>query len=131
MNRQQRRFSDSYHKKEVKKTLSSNEWTAFEDRTSEAAPKFPNGKLLGFYANNLFSIQCFEVRGVKVYGIRRHDQATNISWETKQRIKNEIIGKDISAIEVFPRDCDLVDQANMYWLWVVDCSSLNLQDLKF
>lgn len=131
MNRQQRKMSQSHHKKEIKKALSVNEWTPFEDRTSEAAPKFPSGKLLGFYANNLFSVQCFEVSGVKVYGVRRHDQSTNISWETKQRIKNEVIGADVSAVEVFPKVSDLVDQANMYWLWAVDCSSLNLINLRF
>lgn len=44
---------------------------------------------------------------------------TDISWSEKQRIKNEIFGKEAVAIEVFPKESELVDQANMYHLWVL------------
>jgi hypothetical protein len=50
--------------------------------------------------------------------IRRHDGETEIPWRDKQRIKREVIG-DRTAIEVFPRECDLVDQADMYHLYVL------------
>jgi hypothetical protein len=131
VNRKQRRFSESYHKKEVKKSIASNKWTPFEDRTAEAKGNFPGDALLGFYVNNLFSVQCFEVLGTKVYGVRRNDQSTNISWEAKQRIKNEVIGEEVSAIEVYPKCSQLVDQANMYWLWITDCECFNLETLRF
>jgi len=130
MNRQQRRLSDSFHRKAVTKAIGNSEWTTFEDRTSEALPKFTPGTLIGFFVNNIFSVQVFSVDGKKVAGIRRNDQGTMISWETKQRIKNEVLGKDVSAIEVFPKHEELIDQANMYWLWIADCSAFDLKKLK-
>lgn len=44
---------------------------------------------------------------------------TDISWAEKQRIKNEIFGEEALAIELFPKNSALVDQANMYHLWVL------------
>lgn len=43
----------------------------------------------------------------------------DIPWIEKQRIKNEIFGKDACAIEVFPKEEDLVDSAYMYHIWVL------------
>jgi len=50
--------------------------------------------------------------------IRRHDEQPVHSWSDLQRIKNELIGNDRMAVEVYPREEDLVDSANMYHLWV-------------
>lgn len=41
-----------------------------------------------------------------------------LRFAEKQRVKDEIFGEDRSAIEVFPRKADLVDEADMYHLWV-------------
>lgn len=41
------------------------------------------------------------------------------SWAEKQQIKNELFGKESVAIEVFPKESELVDQADMYHLWVL------------
>lgn len=51
--------------------------------------------------------------------IRRHDSKP-MGWSQLQRIKNEVIGKESTAIQVFPKESQLVDQANMYHLWVVE-----------
>lgn len=48
--------------------------------------------------------------------ITAHEQP---NWAEKQRIKNELFGKESLAIEVFPRESELVDKANMYHLWVL------------
>ena len=48
--------------------------------------------------------------------IRRHDSKP-IGWTQLQRIKNEILGDEQLAIQVFPKESNLVDQANMYHLW--------------
>lgn len=44
---------------------------------------------------------------------------TDIPWAEKQRIKNEIFGTERCAVEVFPAMTELVDEANMYHLWVL------------
>lgn len=41
------------------------------------------------------------------------------SWLEAQRIKTEIAGPDATAVEVYPPDAEIVDQADMYHLWVV------------
>lgn len=46
-------------------------------------------------------------------------KGTEISWSEKQRIKNEIFGEDAVAIEVFPKETELVDEVNMYHVWVL------------
>ncbi len=49
----------------------------------------------------------------------------NISWEDLQRIKREIGHGETYAIEVYPRDSDVVNVANMRHLWLfakpLDC----------
>lgn len=50
--------------------------------------------------------------------IRNADE-TDIPWAEKQRIKNELYGEDWTAIEVFPAVENLVDEANMYHLWLL------------
>jgi hypothetical protein len=52
--------------------------------------------------------------------VRRHtSEARRPSWKEAQRIKDTIAGWDRVAVEVFPRRVDIVDQANMYHLWVL------------
>ena len=38
-------------------------------------------------------------------------------WRDFQRIKNEIIGPEAEAVELYPAESRLVDNANQYWLW--------------
>lgn len=49
----------------------------------------------------------------------RNAAETDVPWATKQRIKDELFGTDRVAIEVFPQVSELVDEANMYHLWVL------------
>lgn len=41
----------------------------------------------------------------------RHD------WREMQRIKNELVGEEVEAVEVFPAESRLVDTSNQYHLW--------------
>lgn len=41
------------------------------------------------------------------------------SWADLQRIKNELVGRERTAVEVFPPDSELVDEARVYHLWVL------------
>lgn len=52
--------------------------------------------------------------------VRRHtSEARRPSWKEAQRIKDTVVGWGRTAVEVFPRRTDVVDQANMYHLWVL------------
>lgn len=57
--------------------------------------------------------------GLVQHACMRNASSTDIPWAEKQRIKNEIFGQDCAAIEVFPKTADLVDEANMYHIWVL------------
>lgn len=57
--------------------------------------------------------------GEVVHACIRNADNTDIPWAEKQRIKNELLGEGRTAIEVFPAKDDLVDEANMYHLWVL------------
>lgn len=41
------------------------------------------------------------------------------SWPEMQRIKDEIAGPDATAIEVYPPKAEVVDEADMFHIWVL------------
>lgn len=43
----------------------------------------------------------------------------DITWAEKQSIKNEIFGNETQAIEIFPKESELVDEADMYHIWIL------------
>lgn len=40
-------------------------------------------------------------------------------WRDKQRMKNELFGEDYLAVEVMPPTDELVDEADMYHMWIL------------
>lgn len=40
-------------------------------------------------------------------------------WRDKQRIKNSLFGPEYAAVEVMPPQDELVDEADMYHMWVL------------
>lgn len=49
--------------------------------------------------------------------IKRNDRNPMHDWRDLQRIKNEILGKEEEAVELYPAESRLVDAANQYHLW--------------
>ena len=75
------------------------------------------------YRNNRFCVLVYrEVATpwgrVERFSIR-NATSTPIPWAELQRIKNDVAGPDRQAVQVFPRQSELVDEANMYHLWVL------------
>lgn len=50
--------------------------------------------------------------------IKRNDRGVVHDWRDLQRIKNELVGPECSAIEMYPPEHLLVDCANQFHLWV-------------
>lgn len=42
----------------------------------------------------------------------------NFHWRSMQAIKNEIFGREATAIEYYPAHSELIDDKNIYWMWV-------------
>ena len=50
--------------------------------------------------------------------IKRIDKSAIHDWRELQRIKNEIVGPENEALEIYPAESRLVDTSNQYHLWV-------------
>lgn len=57
--------------------------------------------------------------GIAHLSIKRRDRAAVRDWRHLQQIKNEVLGPEIEACEVFPAESRLVDTANEYHLWAL------------
>lgn len=51
--------------------------------------------------------------------VKRRDKSAIRDWRHMQRIKNELVGPEYEAVELYPADDRVVDSANQYHLWVV------------
>lgn len=57
--------------------------------------------------------------GVLHLSIKRHDKKPARDWRELQSIKNEVAGWEREALELFPAESRLVDQADQTHLWVL------------
>lgn len=75
------------------------------------------------FLNNRYSVQISDEAtdwGLVIHlWIRRHDGEMVRSWADMQRIKNELVGEERVALEVFPATSQLIDNANIAHLWVL------------
>ena len=46
--------------------------------------------------------------------------SNEVSWSKKMQIKNELFGENRFAVEIFPKQKNLVDVCDVYHLWVFD-----------
>lgn len=83
------------------------------------------------YRNNRYTVMIDDnakmtkgVTAIKAM-VQRHDGLPIPNhWAEMQKIKNSIFGLNATAIEYYPPVKDLVDNANIYWLWVLPDSEL-------
>jgi hypothetical protein len=75
------------------------------------------------WANNLYAVlirPLKDANGAEVihFAIRTASQLEP-PWRDMQRIKNEICGAESTAVSVMPPMTELIDDADMYHLWVL------------
>jgi hypothetical protein len=73
-----------------------------------------------------------QVRKNKVFAVlvRPHERGVHLAvsspsgirptWWEMQRIKNEILGEEATAVEVYPPNSEVVDEADMFHIWSID-----------
>lgn len=49
--------------------------------------------------------------------VQRWDGQDGISWDALQQIKNDVLGEDVLAVEIYPPQDDVVNRTNMRHLW--------------
>lgn len=76
-------------------------------------------KTCRMFANDLYQVQVRQMEGGLFHlNIRRRDGAPIIrDWRHFQQIKNEILGPECEAIELYPAESRKVDTSNKYHLW--------------
>jgi hypothetical protein len=66
-------------------------------------------------ANDLYSVASYRnPSGMVKLSIHRHDRAAVRDWRHFQQIKNEVVGPEIEAFEIYPAESRLMDTANEY-----------------
>lgn len=50
-------------------------------------------------------------------GISAKDESARHDWRDFQQIKNDLIGREWEAVELYPADSRLVDPSNRFYLW--------------
>lgn len=124
MNRKMRRLSEAEGRRKQKL-----EWNRFENVTQDAVAKHltlnPDSTFRPdfVFQNNRYIVQVFAnvPRNGRIYDkvmVRRSDSKPIYSWSDLFRIKNEVLGPEVEAIQFMPKVSELIDQANLYWFWV-------------
>jgi hypothetical protein len=80
-----------------------------------------------YYRNNIYLVQVRKVQNSAVaehgymyhLSIRRNDRRLVRDWRHLQRIKNELLGPDYEAVELFPSEDRRVDYADQWHLWAL------------
>ena len=83
------------------------------------------------YENDIYIVMVFrgkqadwqihdkELKGQMTYlSIKNRDKTAIHDWRHLQEIKNELVGSDCEAVEIYPNEDRLVDTANQYHLFV-------------
>ena len=77
-----------------------------------------------WFVNDLYQVCVdyiqYKDQGIIHLSIKTHDRSTNIPWQHKQWIKNDICGEELEAVELFPAESRMINTANQYHLWVME-----------
>ena len=104
--------------KKIKRRIKAVEWTEFVRGRQDYAD--------GSFYNSIYQVFVFrqEVREdaprMVHLSIKTHDRSPIRDWRAMQRIKNELCGTTCEAVELYPAESRLIDEANQYHLWVLE-----------
>lgn len=75
------------------------------------------GEPIEAWGNRLYEAIVRRGDGITHLSIKRRDRSAIRDWRHLQQIKNDVLGPDAEAVELFPRESRLIDTANEYHLW--------------
>lgn len=104
------------------RTETSWAWENLDHRvgTLEAPAGLQRAWRSPLYLVQLYHLASRDARGfVEVLMVRRRDGRPVREWTHLQRIKDELVGPERTAVEVYPARADVVDTAHMYHLWLI------------
>lgn len=112
----------------TKRTMKNGAWGPWEHRFGGHNPPPHGAPFVDGWCNRIFSVQRHITPGWDRVMVRTHD-SRRIHWSELQRIKNELFGEERIAIQMLPRQSDLVDSANMYWFFLIPEEKTRFFDL--
>lgn len=71
------------------------------------------------YRNKVFCVLSRSTSGMAIHLAIASLSGERPTWWEAQRIKNDLAGEDATAVEVYPPQTEVVDEADMYHLWVL------------
>ncbi len=104
--------------KEFKKPV-----TDFKQVDLSTAKFIPKGMTRAF-RNTRFTVMVYDHSPVSTgtairVMVQKHDDTPILKhWQEMQNIKNEIFGKEVTAIEYYPSESQLINDHNIYWMWI-------------
>jgi hypothetical protein len=70
------------------------------------------------FLNALYMVQVHDFGAYLELSIARRDDSAIHDWRDFQRIKNELVGPEAEAVELYPAESRLLDTRNNFHLWV-------------
>lgn len=58
--------------------------------------------------------------------IKRNDRRPIVNWRDLQKIKNDLVGPECEAVQIFPAESRMVDTSNQYHLWCLKDPTLRI-----
>lgn len=98
---------------------SSKKWSAWVSRPEWATHPDALKGCVKCWPNDRYGVQLIVSNGLHVLMVRRHDEGDDFPWRDLQRIKDELVGEDREAVQVFPKKSEIVDEADMAHIWLV------------
>ena len=72
------------------------------------------------WENELYRVRVFHKPPFVHLDITAKDEQPCKNWRHFQEIKNQLVGPECEAVELFPAEDRLVDTSNQYHLWVMN-----------
>ena len=72
-----------------------------------------------YYVNDKYTAIMTEQENTIWLSIKNHDRTTDIPWQHKQWIKNDICGEEAEGVELFPAQSRMWNTANQYHIFVM------------
>jgi len=69
------------------------------------------------WSNGAYEVSVNREDDIVHLSLKNYQRTTDIPWQHKQWIKNDIMGEEYEACELFPAESRLVNTANQYHLW--------------
>lgn len=85
----------------------------------EGTPQTQDPTFVGVFKNNKYQVSIYTREGLTWLAIVRIDREAIHDWRDIQRIKNELMGPEREACELYPAESRLVDTNNQFHLFVL------------